>query len=127
MADKTAEPFETTVVEEEGRTESGGGRLFVREHAPLYGLLSKIPARVHRGVMGYDLSLTAVAAHPRFVALGTNAGLVYWYDRAEDVLHRLWCADRKTAVTRLALVESVELMLAAGNREGSLTIFQIQR
>ena len=73
------------------------------------------------------LSLTAVAAHPRFVALGTNAGLVYWYDRAEDVLHRLWCADRKTAVTRLALVESVELMLAAGNREGSLTIFQIQR
>ena len=56
MADKTAEPFETAVVEEEGRTESGGGvRLFVREHAPLYGLLSKIPARVHRGVMGYDL------------------------------------------------------------------------
>ena len=68
-----------------------------------------------------------MAAHPRFIALGTNAGLVYWYDRKEDVLHRLWCADRKTAITRLALVESVELMLAAGNSEGCLTIFQIQR
>ena len=55
MAEETTLPFETAVVEEEGRTESGGGRLFVREHAPLYGLLSKIPARVHRGVMGYDL------------------------------------------------------------------------
>ena len=68
-----------------------------------------------------------MAAHPRFIALGTNAGLVYWYDRKEDVLHRLWCADRKAAVTRLALVESVELMLAVGNREGCITIFQIQR
>ena len=68
-----------------------------------------------------------MAAHPRFIALGTNAGLVYWYDRKEDILHRLWCADRKTAVTRLALVESVELMLAVGNREGCITIFQIQR
>ena len=125
MADKTAEPFETTVVEVEEHER--GGRLFVREHSPLYGLLSKIPARIHRGVMGYDLSLTAVTAHPRFIALGTNAGLVYWYDRKEDVLHRLWCADRKTPITRLALVESVELMLAAGNREGCLTIFQIQR
>ena len=124
MADEVTEPLETRVVEE---PESGCGRLFVREHSPLYGLLSKIPARVHRGVMGYDLSLTAVAAHPRFIALGTNAGLVYWYDREEDALHRLWCADRKTAITRLALVESVELMLAAGNKEGCLTIFQIQR
>ena len=52
MADKTVEPFETTVVEAE---EPQGGRLFVREHSPLFGLLSKIPARIHRGVMGYDL------------------------------------------------------------------------
>ena len=52
MTDKTDEPFETRVVEAE---EPEGGRLFVREHSPLYGLLSKIPARVHRGVMGYDL------------------------------------------------------------------------
>ena len=44
------EPFEATVADR-----GGGGRLFVREHSPLYGLLSKIPARVHRGVMGYDL------------------------------------------------------------------------
>ena len=54
MAEKTVEPFETTVVEAEEPV-GGGGRLFVREHSPLFGLLSKIPARIHRGVMGYDL------------------------------------------------------------------------
>ncbi len=47
-----------------------------REHAPMHKLLSKIPQRIHRGVMGYDLNLTCVAAHPRFLALGVNAGLV---------------------------------------------------
>ncbi len=99
---------------------------FLREHAPLVGILSKIPARVHRGVVGYNLSLTAVASHPRFIALGTNAGLVYWYDRREDVLHRLWCADRRTEVTRLAIVETVEILVAVGNAQGCITVFQVQ-
>ena len=103
---------------------SSDGNIF-REHSPLLGLLSKVPARVHRGLVGYDLSLTCVAAHPRFLALGTNAGLVYWYDREEDVLHRLWCSDRRTPVAKVALVETVELMLAAGNEAGEITIFQV--
>ncbi len=47
-----------------------------REHAPMHKLLSKIPQRIHRGVRGYDLNLTCLAAHPRFLALGVNAGLV---------------------------------------------------
>ena len=98
-----------------------------REHQPLYKLLSHIPARIHRGVMGYDLSLTCIAAHPRFLALGTNAGLVYWYDRQEDEFHRLWCEDRRTPLTKLALVETVDFMLAAGSNSGCVTIFQIPR
>ncbi len=47
-----------------------------REHAPMHKLLSKIPQRIHRGVVGYDLNLTCLAAHPRFLAIGVNAGLV---------------------------------------------------
>ena len=38
-----------------------------REHAPMLKLLSQIPARVHRGLVGYDLNLTCVAAHHKFL------------------------------------------------------------
>lgn len=47
-----------------------------REHAPMHKLLSKIPQRIHRGVVGYDLDLRCLAAHSRFMAVGINAGLV---------------------------------------------------
>ncbi len=97
-----------------------------REHAPMHKLLSKIPQRVHRGVVGYDLNLTCLAAHPRFLALGANAGLVYWYDRREDRLSRLWCADRRDPVRKVALVETVDLMVAAGSEAGVITVFQVQ-
>ena len=98
-----------------------------REWGPMYGLLSKIPARLHRSFLGYDLNLTCVAAHGHYLALGTNAGLVYWYDRRTRDLRRLWCQDRVSEITAIALVESVDFMLAVGNKEGRLTIFQIPR
>lgn len=98
-----------------------------REHSPYIQLLSKIPSRVHRGMVGYDLNLTCIAVHPKFLALGTNAGLVYWYDRGQDVLQRLWCSNRRTPITKVCLVETVDLMLAVGNQDGCITIFQIPR
>eukprot|EP00095_Tigriopus_kingsejongensis_P003877 maker-scaffold387_size188669-snap-gene-0.19 protein:Tk03877 transcript:maker-scaffold387_size188669-snap-gene-0.19-mRNA-1 annotation:"wd repeat-containing protein cg11141" len=98
-----------------------------REHSPYFQLLSKIPTRIHRGMRGYDLDLTCISAHPKFVVLGTNAGLVYWYDRGQDDLQRLWCTDRRTPISKLSLVETVDLMLAVGNLEGCITIFQIPR
>lgn len=101
--------------------------LIYREWSPLLALLSKIPSRVHRGLFGYDLNLTCVAAHPRFLVLGTNAGLVYWYDRQKQDLERLWCEDRVSPITHVALVETVDFMVAAGNKEGGLAIFQVSK
>ncbi|TRY79613.1 hypothetical protein TCAL_12625 [Tigriopus californicus] len=98
-----------------------------REHSPYIQLLSKIPSRVHRGMVGYDLNLTCIAVHPKFLALGTNAGLVYWYDRGQDILQRLWCSNRRIPITKVCLVETVDLMLAVGNQDGCVTIFQIPR
>ena len=49
------------------------------------------------------------------------------YNRQTGELNRLWCSDRKTAISRVALVETVDFMVAAGNVEGQLTIFQIPR
>ena len=50
--------------------------LLLREHSPMHKLLSQIPHRIHRGMMGYDLSMTCVAAHTKYLAIGVNAGLV---------------------------------------------------
>ena len=55
-------------------------RICYREWSPMVKLLSQIPTRIHRNIVGYDLNLTCIAAHSHFLALGTNAGLVYWYD-----------------------------------------------
>ncbi len=52
---------------------------------------------------------------------------VYWYDRERDKLTRLWCSDRRTPLTKLALVETVDLMLAAGSEAGVVTVFQIPK
>jgi len=50
---------------------------------------------------------------------------VYWYDRVEDSLRRLWLPDKRDQVTRVALVDTVELMVAAGTGSGAIVLFQV--
>lgn len=65
----------------------------LREWQPLADLLAKIPARAARRnlLFGHDLQLTCVAAVPEFVAVGTDAGLVFWYNRGTGDMQRLRC------------------------------------
>lgn len=63
----------------------------LREWAPLTGLLQQIPLKAQRGLFTHDLSLTCVDALPEFIAVGTNLGLVYWYNRKKGDLQRLRC------------------------------------
>lgn len=66
----------------------------LREWQPLADLLAKIPARAARHNLlfgGHDLQLTCVAAVPEFVAVGTDAGLVFWYNRQTGDMQRLRC------------------------------------
>ena len=95
-----------------------------REFSPLDHLVSRVP---HLGRLGRQQDLTSLTASPDFLALGTSCGSVYWYSRREDSLQRLDCWRHHTAVTCLALVETTDLMLAAGSEQGDLTIFQIPK
>ena len=95
-----------------------------REFSPLDHLVSRVP---HLGRLGRQQDLTSLTASPDFLALGTSCGSVYWYSRREDSLQRLDCWSHHTAVTCLALVETTDLMLAAGSEQGDLTIFQIPK
>jgi len=66
-----------------------GGPL--REWAPLAVLLQQIPAKIQNGIFTQDISFTCIDALTEFIAIGTNHGLVYWYNREKQDLQRLRC------------------------------------
>ena len=61
------------------------------------------------------------------IALGTDAGTVFWYSRREDSLQRIECSGPAASITSLDLVETVDYMLAAGSLNGDLSLFQIPK
>lgn len=66
-----------------------GGPL--REWAPLATLLQQIPAKIQNGLFTHNISFTCIDAVPEFIAIGTNHGLVYWFNREKQDLQRLRC------------------------------------
>lgn len=74
---------------------SGGAEEgFVREWAPCSHILNLIPPRIQTGIFSNELYLTCVDAVSEYIALGTNIGLVYWYDRKKGNIQRLRCEVR---------------------------------
>lgn len=74
---------------------SGGAEEgFVREWAPCSHILNLIPPRIQTGIFSNELCLTCVDAVSEYIALGTNVGLVYWYDRKKGNIQRLRCEVR---------------------------------
>ena len=61
-----------------------------REHARLDALLSQIPKKAQQGLlMQCDLILTCIDASEHYIALGTNIGLTFLYDRKDHSMQRL--------------------------------------
>ncbi|XP_014488983.1 PREDICTED: WD repeat-containing protein CG11141 [Dinoponera quadriceps] len=102
-----------------------GGPL--REWAPLSTLLQQIPARIQTGIFTQDVSFTCIAALTEFIAIGTNRGLVYWYNREKQDLQRLRCENAYSKITCVQVISTVDYMVAAGNEHGVITVFQIPK
>jgi len=66
-----------------------GGPL--REWAPLSILLQQIPAKKQNGIFMQDINFTCITVLPEFIAIGSNHGLIYWYNRETQDLQRLRC------------------------------------
>lgn len=64
---------------------------FIREWMPCSHILNLIPPRIQTGIFSSELCLTCVDAVSEYIALGTNVGLVYWYDRKKGNIQRLRC------------------------------------
>ncbi|KAH8348562.1 hypothetical protein KR084_008721 [Drosophila pseudotakahashii] len=98
----------------------------IREWAPLTEVIEQIPARLQRGFFPANLNLTCVDATEEFLALGSDAGIVFWYNRHTGEMQKLK-AEVATRITCVRIVNSVEYMVAAGCANGQVSIFQIQK
>ncbi|CAG5055786.1 unnamed protein product [Parnassius apollo] len=106
---------------------SGAEEGFVREWTPCSHILNLIPARIQTGIFSSELCLTCVDAVNEYIALGTNVGLVYWYDRKKGSIQRLRCEASTTPITFVKIVNTVDYMVGAGNAAGQVTVFQIPK
>lgn len=107
---------------------SGGAEEgFVREWAPCTHILNLIPPRIQTGIFSNELCLTCVDAVNEYIALGTNVGLVYWYDRKKGNIQRLRCEASTSPITYVKIVSTVDYMVGAGNAAGQVTVFQIPK
>ncbi|XP_011876244.1 PREDICTED: WD repeat-containing protein CG11141 isoform X2 [Vollenhovia emeryi] len=102
-----------------------GGPL--REWAPLAVLLQQIPAKIQNGIFTQDISFTCIDALTEFIAIGTNHGLVYWYNREKQDLQRLHCENVNSKITSVQVISTVDYMVAAGSEHGVVTVFQIPK
>lgn len=63
----------------------------LREWAPQAEVLNKVPQKIQKGLFFQDLNITCVDILPEFLALGTNVGIVYWYNRSNGEVQKLRC------------------------------------
>ncbi|XP_059491142.1 tectonin beta-propeller repeat-containing protein 2-like [Neocloeon triangulifer] len=99
----------------------------LREWAPLTALLQQVPQRVQRGLFWDDLCLTCIDVLPEFIAIGTDHGLVLWYDRRTGHMERLKCENLVDSITCVRLVSTVDFLVAAGSAAGIVSIFKVPR
>ncbi|XP_052755919.1 WD repeat-containing protein CG11141 [Galleria mellonella] len=106
---------------------AGAEEGFVREWTPCSHILNLIPPRIQNGLFSNELCLTCVDAVSEYIALGTNVGLVYWYDRKKGNIQRLRCETTTSPITYVKIVSTVDFMVGAGNAAGQVTVFQIPK
>ncbi|KAL9913836.1 WD repeat-containing protein CG11141 [Glossina fuscipes fuscipes] len=94
----------------------------IREWAPLTDILD----RINRELFLTDLNITCFDALEKFLALGSDAGKVYWYNRTSGQVQKLK-SDSTHPIKYVKVVDSVEYMVAAGNSVGQVFVFQIPK
>ncbi|KAJ3660359.1 hypothetical protein Zmor_004810 [Zophobas morio] len=99
----------------------------LKEWAPLTDLFNKLPSKLPNGFFTQDVKLTCLDVLPEFLALGTNLGVVFWYDRKKKDLQRLRCEKQNVQVTVVKIISTVDYMVACGSNDGSINIFQIPK
>ncbi|KAG4066191.1 hypothetical protein HA402_014491 [Bradysia odoriphaga] len=98
----------------------------LREWSPLSDLLSKIPTRIQKTFFYQDVNITCIDVLSDFIALGSDVGIVFWYNRSTGDVQKLR-SEFTSPITCVKVVSSVEYMLACGSSNGQVSVFQIQK
>ncbi|XP_055320315.1 WD repeat-containing protein CG11141 [Sitodiplosis mosellana] len=98
----------------------------LREWKPTKDVFEKIPPKIQRGFFFQELNITCIDVLPEFLAIGSDVGIIFWYNRRNGNVQKLR-TESTAAITCIRLVSSVEYMVAAGNAHGEVSIFQIQK
>ncbi|XP_043484940.1 WD repeat-containing protein CG11141 isoform X2 [Leptopilina heterotoma] len=99
----------------------------LREWAPLATLLQRLPAKIQNGLFSQNINFTCIDVLSEFIAIGTNHGLVYWFNRENGEIQKLRCENVNTVITCIRVISTVDYMVAVGNDQGIVTVFQIPK
>ncbi|XP_061173817.1 tectonin beta-propeller repeat-containing protein 2-like isoform X2 [Saccostrea echinata] len=111
---------------EDSATEECSKHSIPKEHRSLDYLLSQIPRRAQKGFLSNcDLILKCVDVNPDYIALGTNVGVVYLFDRKKELIERLKTHSNSDVLTTIALHSGLENQVAVGTEKGDIYIFQL--
>ena len=61
----------------------------LQEFDALADIVKRIPHQAQKGLFRHDLDWTCLAISSEYIAIGTNIGLVFLYDRSKKTLERL--------------------------------------
>nr|XP_037274481.1 LOW QUALITY PROTEIN: tectonin beta-propeller repeat-containing protein 2-like [Rhipicephalus microplus] len=99
--------------------------VFLKEFAPLTHLLSQLPQNAQRGLTRVGVKLTCLDVVAEYIAIGSNVGVVFLYDRTKNTVTRLRCTEMLDAITSISLISSVDFMLVVGCQSGLCVAYQI--
>ncbi|KAK0046533.1 tectonin beta-propeller repeat-containing protein 2 [Biomphalaria pfeifferi] len=108
---------------EESPTESAAQDL-LREHEKLDSLLCLIPRKAQHGIlMSCDLILTCIDANSHFIALGSNVGIIFLFDRKHHTIQKFKSANTSDVITSVRLHHGIDDLIATGTASGDVTVF----
>ncbi|XP_075212904.1 tectonin beta-propeller repeat-containing protein 2 isoform X2 [Lycorma delicatula] len=108
----------------EPRSEDDGE---LREWAPLSGFLKEVPLQARKGLFLENVALTCIDCVQDYLAVGTSIGVVYWYNRETSSVERLRPEKGNVSITCVKVVSSVDYMVAAGDKTGTVTVFKVPK
>ncbi|XP_013385306.1 tectonin beta-propeller repeat-containing protein 2-like isoform X1 [Lingula anatina] len=95
----------------------------LKEFEPLNHMLNMIPSKAQRGLKVYPIDLTCLDASKSFIALGSNLGILFLYNREKQSLQRLTCDSKSEVMSCVKMQEGLEFQIALGTHSGLLCVF----
>lgn len=61
----------------------------LRQWQPINDVFQKIPPKIQRGFFFQELNITCIDVLPEYFGLGTDAGIIFWYNRRNGNVQKL--------------------------------------